>query len=281
MSDSVLNTYFKHALVKAGFPDTLDIEYSLSHCQGDGVAFYGWLDTDDLINLFNVLNPKQKRKQKMFANLLNHIESWEFSYDLNVEIVRNRFGHRYSHWNTMDLSAKTSDWLAFFEDCEARKDWYFPATKAGKYKMLWDGFIEGLEQHIKDTSQEMEAVGYQIIEASPYGTETVFKFNTENYTVKLNRKHSEFYTAPADWVFGDTGDFEAMIEEIRQGKICYADFEATVTDKATGIELGNECITTLSYSPNDRLLDGYRKGVISAAIADARRNVARFAYLHA
>ncbi|GAB1659935.1 hypothetical protein Mh1956_05870 [Mannheimia haemolytica] len=48
MSDSVLNTYFKHALVKAGFPDTLDMEYSLSHCQGDGVAFYGRLGTDDL-----------------------------------------------------------------------------------------------------------------------------------------------------------------------------------------------------------------------------------------
>ncbi|AWW69153.1 hypothetical protein C4O89_07515 [Mannheimia haemolytica] len=51
MSDSVLNTYFKHALVKAGFPDTLDMEYSLSHCQGDGVAFYGRLGTDDLMSI--------------------------------------------------------------------------------------------------------------------------------------------------------------------------------------------------------------------------------------
>lgn len=281
MSDSVLHTYFKHALVKAGFPDGLNIEYSLSYCQGDGVAFYGWLDTDDLINLFNVLNPKQKRKQKMFANLLNHIESWEFSYDLNVEIVRNQFGHCYSHWNTMELSAKTSEWLTFFEDCEARKDWYFPATKVGKYKMLWDGFIEGLEQHIKDTSREMEAVGYRIIEASPYGTETVFKFNTENYTVTLNRKHSEFYTVPADWIFGDVCDFETTIEEILQGKLCYADFEATVTDKESGIQLGDSEITAVSYSPTDRSLSGYRQELIGNAIASARSNAARFAYLHA
>lgn len=281
MSDSVLNTYFKHALVKAGFPDTLDIEYSLSHCQGDGVAFYGWLDTDDLINLFNVLNPKQKRKQKMFANLLNHIKSWEFSYDLNVEIVRNRFGHRYSHWNTMDLSAKTSDCLTFFEDCEARKDWYFQATKVGKYKMLWDGFIEDLEQYIKDTSCELAAVGYQIIEASPYDTETVFKFNTENYLVELNRKHSEFYSDSVDWVFGDECDFEEVIEEIRKGRLCYADFEATVIDKESGIELGSDEITGLSYSPNDRSFSGYRQELIGNAIASARSNAARFAYLHA
>lgn len=69
MSNSVLNTYFRNELVKAGFPEHLEVEYSLSYCQGDGVAFYGYLDTEDLINLFNILNPKQKRKQKMFANL--------------------------------------------------------------------------------------------------------------------------------------------------------------------------------------------------------------------
>ncbi|HDL4340405.1 TPA: hypothetical protein RS743_001524, partial [Mannheimia haemolytica] len=149
MSDSVLNTYFKHALVKAGFPDTLDMEYSLSHCQGDGVAFYGRLGTDDLIQLFNHLNP-QKRKQKMFANLLTHIESWETHDDIGFEIIRNRFGYRYSHWNTMELYAKTADQLVFFNDSDARRNWYFPTSKVDKYKALWDGFIEDLEQYIKD-----------------------------------------------------------------------------------------------------------------------------------
>lgn len=281
MSNSVLSTYIRNALVKAGFPEHLKVEYSFSCCQGDGVAFYGYLDTEDLINLFNKLNPTQKRKQKMFANLVTHIESWEYCSDIGVEICRNWFGHRYSHWNTMDLDAKTSDFLAFFEDCEAQRDWYFPRSKVETYKALWDNFIKDLEEYIKDTSKEIEQLGYQLIEASPYSTETVFNFKTDNYCVELKRKHSEFYSEPFEWVFGDMDDFDATIEEIRQGKLCFADFEATVTDRTTGIELGNECITGLSYSPTDRLLDGYRKGVISAAIADARRNVERFSELHA
>ncbi|HHW7566915.1 TPA: hypothetical protein ACU21S_000193 [Mannheimia haemolytica] len=280
MSDSVLNTYFKHALVKAGFPDTLDMEYSLSHCQGDGVAFYGRLGTDDLIQLFNHLNP-QKRKQKMFANLLTHIESWETHDDIGFEIIRNRFGYRYSHWNTMELYAKTADQLVFFNDSDARRNWYFPTSKVYKYKGLWDEFIQDLEQYIKGTSRELETNGYQIIDASPYQTETVFKFNTENYLVELKRKPSEFYSEPVDWVFGDECDFKTSIEELLQGKVYYADFEAIVTDKESGIQLGFDSISGLSCSPNDRTFSGYRQELIGNAIASARSNAARFAYLHA
>ncbi|HHW7520678.1 TPA: hypothetical protein ACU18R_002439 [Mannheimia haemolytica] len=277
---NLLQTYFQQQLVTAGFPDDLKIEYSLSHCQGDGVAFYGRLGTDDLIQLFNHLNP-QKRKQKMFANLLTHIESWETHDDIGFEIIRNRFGYRYSHWNTMELYAKTADQLVFFNDSDARRNWYFPTSKVDKYKALWDGFIEGLEQYIKDISREMESVGYQIIEASPYQTETVFKFNTENYLVELKRKPSEFYSEPVDWVFGDECDFKTSIEELLQGKVYYADFEAIVTDKESGIQLGFDSISGLSCSPNDRTFSGYRQELIGNAIASARSNAARFAYLHA
>lgn len=280
MSRSVLSTYFRNALVKAGFPEYLKVEYSLSYCQGDGVAFYGYLDTEDLTNLFNKLNPKQKRKQKMFANLLAHIEEWEPRSDVDFEIYRNSFGHRYSHCNTMGLDAKTSDYLAFFEDCEAQREWYFPRSKVWKYRILWDNFIEDLKQYIKDISREMESVGYQIIGASPLCTETVFNFKTDNYCVELKRKHSEFYADCVDWVIGDTADFDEVIEEICNGKIYYADFEAIVIDKESGIELGCDSITGLSYSPNDRFINGYRQELISNAIANARSNAARFSYLH-
>lgn len=281
MSRSVLSTYIRNTLVKAGFPEYLEVEYSLSYCQGDGVAFYGYLDSEDLINLFNNLNPNQKRKQKMFANLISHIESWEYCNTIGVEICRNWYANRYSHSNTMDLNVKTSDFLAFFENVDARKEWYFPSSKVDKYKALWDGFVRDLEQYIKDTSRALATAGYKIIEASPYQTETVFKFNTENYLVELQRKSSEFYADPVDWLFGDECDFEATIKEILQGKLCYADFEATVTDKESGIKLGVDSISGLSYSPNDRSFSGYRQELIGNAIASARSNAARFAYLHA
>lgn len=276
---NLIQTYFQQQLVTAGFPDDLKIEYSLSHCQGDGVAFYGSLNTDTLIKLFNSLNP-QKRKQKMFANLLSHIESWE-SYGVDFDIIRNSFGYHYSHWNTMELYAKTADDLAFFNDSDARKNWYFPTSKVYKYKGLWDEFIQDLEQYIKGTSRELEANGYQIIDASPDQTETVFKFSTENYLVELKRKPSKFYLEPIDWVFGDECNFKTSIEELLQGKVYYADFEAIVTDKESGIQLGFDSISGLSCSPNDRTFSGYRQELIGNAIASARSNAARFAYLHA
>lgn len=180
----------------------------------------------------------------------------------------------------MNLNAKTSDYLTFFEYWEAQKEWYFPRSKVWKYRDLWDDFIQELEGHIQDTSRSMERIGYQIIEASPYDTETVFKFNTENFVVELQRKHSEFYADPVEWVFGDMADFEVNIESICKGELCYADFEATVTDKESGIELGGDAITGLSYSPDDRTLSGYRQELVRNAIAEARSNAARV-YLHA
>lgn len=44
---NILHTYFDNKLAEAGFPSELTIESSLSYSQGDGVAFYGRLYSDD------------------------------------------------------------------------------------------------------------------------------------------------------------------------------------------------------------------------------------------
>lgn len=280
MSRSVLSTYFRNALVKAGFPDDFKVEYSLSYSQGDGIAFYGRMRQDEIIHLFNVMYP-QKRKQNMFAKLIGHVWEWQAGWcDLTFEIERNQFGHRYSHYNTMSLSAYKSDDLDFFNDSEARKEWYFPANKVEKYKTLWDEFIEDLEEHIKNTSRELEQQGYKIIEATPE-EKTLYQFTTKNYQVRLNVLPSDFYQEPAYWIFGDDEYLPERIKPILAGTSQICHLRAEVIDDQ-GEMLGYARKDDLQFDINDQdYLLQWRRELVTEAISSARYYANKHHRLHA
>lgn len=63
----------------------IEIRYSLSYCQGDGVATYGTI----------------KREQ---APLLSWADGVEY-----VELSRNSWSNHYSHFNTFDVTAYNAD----------------------------------------------------------------------------------------------------------------------------------------------------------------------------
>lgn len=79
-----LTANFAETLKEYGFP-TDKIEWSLGHCQGDGVAFYGDIDLDTYLT-----KTKQRSKFRRFINA-------------DATIVRNSWGNHYSHWNTMTV----------------------------------------------------------------------------------------------------------------------------------------------------------------------------------
>jgi hypothetical protein len=63
-----------------GYPDEdIEIAYSLSYCQGDGVAIYGMLRRSDAPDL-----------------------TWPEGAD-HVMLTRNSWGHHYSHWNSFSV----------------------------------------------------------------------------------------------------------------------------------------------------------------------------------
>lgn len=279
MSRSVLSTYFRNALVKAGFPEELKVEYSLSYCQGDGIAFYGTLDYEDLISLYNKIYPP-KIKQKMFAKLISHIWEWEHSSNIRFEIQRNGFGHHYSHWNTMELYALQADELEFFNNDAARKEWYFPKAKLGNYKALWDDFIVRLEQYIKDTSKELEQQGYKIIEATPE-EKTLYQFTTKNYQVRLNVLPSDFYQEPAYWIFGDDKYLPERIKPILAGTSQICHLRAEVIDDQ-GEMLGYARKDDLQFDINDQdYLLQWRRELVTEAISSARYYANKHHRLHA
>lgn len=257
---NILNTYFKHELINAGFPDELCVEWSLSCCQGDGMAFYGDLSFDDLVNLSQKIYANQKRKQNMLKKLILTIEGYD--YDESFEIYRNGFGHHYSHFNTMDLSITAAEDLRFFDD-ENKGAWYFKTAKKGRYMALWDEFIEDLEQHVRDTSKELASQGYRISEASPYSEEVVYQFDTEHYQVELVRHPSELWYLEYDETLN-------LCQEILHQGIHYADFFAQVKDRETGMVLGDSYCGFVTYANGDKTFDGIRQSLIREAIEATR-----------
>jgi hypothetical protein len=71
----------------------LTIEYSLSHCQGDGVAIYGTLNSDDAPNV-----------------------NWHGAS--TAIFTRNSHGHHYSHENCMTVSLFSYDEAGYEVDAD-------------------------------------------------------------------------------------------------------------------------------------------------------------------
>ena len=257
---NLLTSYFKRELTAAGFHDDLCVEWSLSYCQGDGMAFYGELSFDDLINLGRKMYANQKRKQNKFVKLVSTIEGCD--YHEFFEIYRNGFGYHYSHAYTMDVSICAAEDLSFFDDAN-QCDWYFKKAKKAEYMALWDDFILDLEQYIRDVSKKLASAGYRILDAAPSSDEMVYQFDTAHYRVELIR-------SPMDWDCFEEDESTMLCEEILEQNIQFADFTARIKDKATGIVLGDESCGFITYAQNDRTFGGMRQCLIREAIDNTR-----------
>lgn len=261
---NILHTYFNTQLVNAGLPDNLEIFWSLSYCQGDGMAFYGTIEHTQWLELFSHIYPNQKRQYRKFKRLIESIIEWD-GWDVLIQIERNQFGHRYSHFNTMEIDAPCADDFRFFYDEQAKKTWYFPKNKVNEYQALWDNFINDLEEYIRDLSRQLASDGYRIIEATPSESEIAYQFETENYRIELIKDTSDLYAC-------DVGDdnFEAICQDFIQGECGFADVCAKVIDKQTGVILGASDWCALTYDTKDNTFGGLRQELIREAISATR-----------
>lgn len=269
---NILHAYFNSQLVNAGLPDGLKIEWSLSYCQGDGMAFYGNINYSQWIKLFSHIYPNQKRKFRKFKRLARSILEWENYWDGVIEIRRNSYGYRYSHFNTMVIDSPSAEDFQFFCSGQAKKDWYFPTDKVYEYQSLWNDFVQDLGEYIRDLSIRLEKDGYRIIEATPYQSQVAYKFETANYRIELVTEPLEFYNHDfEDHMYDcDFEDIEELCSQVLKGQACFANVYAQVLDKKTGISLGEDYFGSLTYHPLDKTLGGYRQILIREAIQAAR-----------
>lgn len=150
----LITELFQNQLTERGYP-TDNINWSLSCCQGDGMAFYGGVDTDTLA--------EKDSKVKEFVDKLRKIDPDIY---ISIQINKNRNFHMYDHWNTMEVVVE--------------HDYQYDDSENDK---VIDDLINKLEDHIKsevkDISKELEQYGYEDIEGQ-YSDENLTDFLTAN-----------------------------------------------------------------------------------------------------
>lgn len=130
---------FKTQLAEYGFSD-VEVYWSLGHCQGDGVAFYGRVHPESL-----------KEKDRRAARMIVALEAAGDS--LYIEITGER--NHYHHWNSMTLEIE-------FENETDEED--LPARLKIARPALRENFEEYLAEKVKEISRELERSGYAEIE---------------------------------------------------------------------------------------------------------------------
>ncbi len=134
VNEHFLKDRFIEVLEEKGYP-TSDIHWSLSSSQGDGVAFYGKVDTDGLAKIVARLAASDPTTQK------DSLVGWQTK--VSMLINKTAFSHRYSHSRTMDV--------ALFAEDEPFEDDTF------------DRLSEAVLEDVRSTSRELEALGYALL----------------------------------------------------------------------------------------------------------------------
>lgn len=132
----------------------LKIEFSLNHCQGDGVAFYGRLYSNEAPKLNMAININE------------------------VRLVRNSISNHYSHFNSFNLEFYNEDGDLIGTDGGSRSDIVLYLTgelqptyagtsdkgemTAGQLAM-WQCMTD-INKALRQLSKDCERVGYQVMD---------------------------------------------------------------------------------------------------------------------
>lgn len=130
---------FKEQLAERGF-ENVEVYWSLGHCQGDGVAFYGRVWAQDL-----------KEKDEMAKVLIERLE--RAGDDISIEITGA--SNHYHHWNSMTVEVEFNSELETDE---------LPARLKIARPVWREEFEEYLSERVKEISRELEKSGYAEIE---------------------------------------------------------------------------------------------------------------------
>lgn len=162
----MLKEYFEEELHGLGYED-MKVYFSLSYCQGDGVAFEG-----ELIEINKVAKRLLNEKEwALYEKLIEDNGVWG-----KIRLTN----HGYYHWNSMDVEIES--------DIDNFYDWEIEEIGQELYKAYID-LLKDLQNYmnsdIKDISKRLEKEGYEDIEYK----------ESDEYIIETleNNDHIEFY----------------------------------------------------------------------------------------
>lgn len=157
--------YFKKKLETWGYGEC-DVSYSLGHCQGDGVAWYGGFDEESIRRLASRLFSPSRERIAAVRRVLD-------KGALNMS-VRKCGPHMYDHFNTMEVS------------CEVDEDEITPFELNAV-----DELIKAIEEDVVDCSKVLERDGYGITGAYWHEDELLRQYEHGDAIVEVWKRSSE------------------------------------------------------------------------------------------
>lgn len=242
----IVTNWFKYRLAKLGYPND-EVHWSLGYCQGDGMAFSGYV---------NLKVAGSRLCPDIPANV------WEFM----EQSVKIETSGRYCHYNSMDLSMNSSDVI----DME-------PFEFGGVAKRVaMHRLLEVLEDDVKATSQLLEAEGYQLIEGTPFEDEVMMERKTASFRVVVTKFRDEHFDPHEYHDPNDLQYYDEDVQSILEGKTEYFGikveiFDTTDEDDDEGCLVAEHSLWGISADAGHRYASGMVREVVSEAVAEARK----------
>ncbi|MEL7630884.1 hypothetical protein AAGW04_18070 [Pectobacterium aroidearum] len=225
----------------------MEIATNLSYSQGDGVAFYGRLNAEDLIRLLPALHQRGHLSDLALIELTEEIAGSSMS----VTLSRNTLGHRYSHTGTIEMS---------YED--------IPASFLERHCHC---LLRALRDDIRDICSAVASDGYTLIEAiEPSCRPIVFERNTANFTVRA--VETENITGGVE--YWDDEVLDQCLASILNDGATFRTLEIRITCRHSGSVLGRAWLPDALRKPNQPVRKWFNRECLNDAAFEAREQIA-------
>ncbi|AJY53188.1 hypothetical protein [Halomonas sp. KO116] len=278
-----IDRYFKHRLAKLGYDDDMDVRYSLSYSQGDGMAFYGKIDTHaPLIERFKAhlesgqATVYKRLKTRRSIESLNRYIEILVEWSTAVVVISPTGNGRYHGPNSMNVETEA---LLGEELIDLAEDDNYdvgdrPAVISSitQGEPLWDSYLEWLREDGSAISHALEREGYNILDAMVSEPRVVWEKTTPQYSVVVELQGDEDAL--------DSWDSEIAIDTLcefaAEKGACYW-LNAKVECLETGVQLAQTTLggihTTKSLQDANGRDNGYLADLVYEAIKDAKAKV--------
>lgn len=244
---ALINRLFCNSLISHGWPDDLELDTNLSHCQGDGVAFYGRVHTGCILRLLAALTERGHLSEQERQILDESIgES-----NLNVVLYRNNFARHYAHAGTIGI---------VYEDCPDSLD-----------EQQLQRLFAALRADIEDVCGRVKEEGYHIMDAvyPCYVNPVVWQRKTANFVCTV----TEVDPADCGGLDWDSDVLDDLLDAILTENGTLRTLEVTVASGRNEQVFGLTRMEDILRLPGQSLHEWFEREWLSEAIQEARAEI--------
>ncbi len=239
---NIIHEYFKWRLNLLGYPSE-DVQYRLSWCQGDGMAFYGRIEEEYLIDF--AWRFLRGRERQMAISAIEE-KGWSISIDC--------CDHHYSHFNTMVVEADCGDALSETEET------------------AFNALFDCIRDDVVYVSKTLEKEGYAIVEAYVNEEGKVLrKWCTPALTVRCKLVRDPF-EEEADFYIGEKNVYAMkFMRDVIAGQYKLGGLVVEIVDNGTDEVIGEHTCGGISITwPANKGTRALFREVAAQAFYEAR-----------